>query len=87
VLGIALLATRTQVDSYDGSIMLQVATNAVNHHSLHVVSDYFGLNTPYSAYGLGMSLLMVPAVLLGNQTGRDPAIFAAVTEPGPPRSA
>jgi hypothetical protein len=69
---VGALATRLTPDSYDTNIMLAVARNVVTDGSVRVrpEQDLFHLNSPFASYGLGMSLLMVPAVWLSRQTGR-----------------
>lgn len=46
--------------AYDGRIMFGVARNLVDHLSLKPGPDPLGQNTPYSSYGIGMSLVLVP---------------------------
>jgi hypothetical protein len=67
--GVGLLLSRTTLDSYDASIMGQVATGLVNHASIKVTHDPYQMNIPYSFYGLGMSLLMIPGILVAKITG------------------
>ncbi|HUE61258.1 MAG TPA: hypothetical protein VMO88_16945 [Acidimicrobiales bacterium] len=59
--GIAATLTRTTPDTFDSKVMGQVATNLVNHHSVRIHVQ--GFNQPYSFYGIGMSLFMIPGVL------------------------
>ena len=56
-------------DTYDSSIMGQVAANLVNSHSITVSVDPYHLNSPYSFYGLGMSLLMLPTLEISHLFG------------------
>jgi hypothetical protein len=85
-LAAGLLFARARLDSYDAGIMLQVAQSIVTAHDFRVHSDYFNLNLPYASYGIGMSLLMLPPVLLAPVLHRpveslvmllNPAIIAA----------
>jgi hypothetical protein len=68
--GIGLLVTRNVWDSYDASIMGQVATGLVDHHSITVSLDPYHLNSPHSFYGIGMSLAMIPTIILAKLLGR-----------------
>src|SRR6516162_6474742 len=71
-LGIGLIFARSAPWSYDGSIMFQVAQSIASHGSLLVQHDVFGLNRPYSSYGIGMSLAMIPLYELAHLVGGDP---------------
>jgi hypothetical protein len=66
---------------YDGSIMLQVAEGLVRHGSPVVHDDGFGLNSPYSSYGLGLSLLEMPLVALADHLGRSADQWAMAVNP------
>ncbi|HVA59289.1 MAG TPA: hypothetical protein VNG13_01985 [Mycobacteriales bacterium] len=67
--GIGFLFARSLYDNYDGFIMGEVARNILGHHSITVAIDPLKINTPYSSYGLGMSLLMIPTLALGRLVG------------------
>jgi hypothetical protein len=69
------------LDSYDAWIMFQVSHNIVAHHSLHVTTDPLFLNVPYSSYGIGMSLLWLPAVWLGPHFGISSEALAMLVNP------
>jgi len=58
VLSLGLLFTRPTPESYDAQIMFQVTQSMVDHGNFIVHQDPFGMNTPYSIFGIGMSLLM-----------------------------
>ena len=75
-LAFALLFVRRSPDSYDASIMLQVTQNLVTHGSVRVLHDPLGLNSPYSTYGIGPSLLMAPFYLAGRAVGANPVSVA-----------
>jgi hypothetical protein len=62
LLSFFVIVQRGVVMSYDGTILAGVARNIVEHGSLKVPAglDYFGFNSPYASYGIGMSLLLVP---------------------------
>lgn len=57
---IYLSIQRGSTPAYDAAIYIEVTTNLVDHGSLVVRNDAYGINTPYSAYGLGLSLVLVP---------------------------
>jgi hypothetical protein len=61
--------------------MLQVSHSIVAHHSLHVASDPLFLNLPYSSYGIGMSLLWLPAEWLHLHLGINSAAVAMLVNP------
>jgi hypothetical protein len=65
-------------DSYDSGIMLQVAENLFQHGSVHVTTDYLGLNTPHASFGLATSLGMGVLFELGRAVGVD-STAAAMT--------
>lgn len=55
---------RGTTPTYDAGIYIDVASNLADHGSVVVRNDYYGINTPYSAYGLGLSLVLVPFYLV-----------------------
>jgi hypothetical protein len=71
-LAVGLLFIRRAPDSYDSNIMIQVTQNLVQHGSLHTTHDWLGLNSPYSSYGIGLSLAMVPLYEVGKFAGINP---------------
>lgn len=79
VAGIALLLARVYWDSYDASIMGQVATGILDHHTTRVPFDPYHLNSPHSFYGVGMSLLMLPTAALFKVTGGSAVAGTMVT--------
>jgi hypothetical protein len=66
------MVTRRDLDSYDTDIMFQVTRSMLTEHSFRVHHDVFLFNSPYSVYGLGMSLLMAVPYELALHLGRDP---------------
>ncbi|MCU1426011.1 MAG: hypothetical protein JWL83_11 [Actinomycetia bacterium] len=58
-------------NSYDGVAMQRVAVALVDHGTplVRQSPDQFGLNTPYSGYGIGTSLVMAPLHLVGRVLG------------------
>jgi hypothetical protein len=63
-----------QANSYDGSVMERVAVGIADHGDPLVSQqpDEFGLNTPYSNYGIGTSVVMAPLHLAARAVGADP---------------
>lgn len=65
--------------SYDAASMMGVTRDLVNHGSLQAsagFSDYLHLSTPYSPYGVGTSLLLVPLYVLSKVTGNEPTVLS-----------
>jgi hypothetical protein len=68
-LGFTTIFVRRQRVTYDGYIMAQVAASIANHGSALVhPRDGLGLNTPYSGYGIGTSLVMAVLYKIGDLT-------------------
>jgi hypothetical protein len=74
-LSLGLLFTRPAPESYDAQIIFQVTQSIVDHGSFTVHQDPFGMNTPYSFYGIGMSLLMVLPYWVAERLHQDPGAF------------
>jgi hypothetical protein len=74
-LSLGMLFVRPTPESYDAQIMFQVTQSMVDHRSFIVHQDPFGMNTPYSFYGIGMSLLMVPPYWVAERLHQDPGVF------------
>jgi hypothetical protein len=93
LVGFALFAvyvavSRGEVKSYDGTIMVHLATRLLTEHSLTIdpVTDSLGLQNPHVSYGFGATLLVLPfdalqrAIHVGGGsilTLANPAILAA----------
>jgi hypothetical protein len=74
-LSLGMLFTRSTPESYDAQIMFQVTQSMVDHGSFTVHQDPFGMNTPYSFYGIGMSLLMALPYWVAERLHQDPGVF------------
>jgi hypothetical protein len=74
-----MLFTRATPESYDAQIMFQVTQSMVDHGTFIVHQDPFGINTPYSYYGIGMSLLMACPYWVAERLHQDPGVFAMGT--------
>ncbi len=81
VLVLGVFVSRPEPESYDAKIMVQVTRNFVDNGSVEVTEDEFGFNTPYSTYGLGFSLLMVPADATAKAMGADRDAAVMLTNP------
>jgi hypothetical protein len=75
VLSLGLLFTRPTPESYDAQIMFQVTQSMVDHGSFAVHQDTLGMNTPYSVFGIGMSLLMAIPYWVAERLQQSPGGF------------
>ena len=75
VLSLGLIFTRPTPESYDAQIMFQVTQSVVDHGNFVVHHDPYGMNTPYSVWGIGMSALMAPPYWVAERLHRDPGVF------------
>nr|MDQ6900816.1 hypothetical protein [Candidatus Dormibacteraeota bacterium] len=73
-----LIFARSTVDSYDANIMVHVTESMVHRHDFLVPRsvDPFNLNSPYSFYGLGMSILFAPFYVAAEHLHGDPIAWA-----------
>ncbi len=78
-----LRLARRALDSYDAQIMFAVSKSIATTHTTYVprAADPFGMMSPHSTYGLGLSLMEVPAYLLAVHTGRQPESLAMLVNP------
>lgn len=51
---------------YDGNIMLRVTESLLLHHSVQITDPMLHFNEPYSYFGLGVSLFLIPFVAIGH---------------------
>ena len=70
-----MLFTRPTPESYDAQIMFQVTQSLVDHGNFIVHHDPFGVNSPYSYYGIGMSLLMALPYWVAERLHQDAGVF------------
>ncbi len=66
---IYLAVMRGQIEVYDTQAMLAVAQNLVNHGSLKAEGAGYALSTPWSPYGIAISVLAVPLYALSKWVG------------------
>ena len=67
--------------AYDAASMIAVARDLVNHGTLQASGgfrDYLHLSTPYSPYGIGMSILIVPFYALSKVVGHQQSVLSLV---------
>lgn len=76
-----LAVSRHEVVAYDAMSMVAVAINLTNHFKLNTVGafdDYLHLSTPYSPYGIGLSVLVVPFYALSKLFGHELLLISLV---------
>src|SRR5260370_14379965 len=74
-LSLGMLFTRPTPESYDAQIMFQVTQSMVDHGNFFVHQDPYGMNTPYSIWGIGMSLLMSLPSWVAERLHPDPGVL------------
>jgi hypothetical protein len=74
-LSLGMIFTRATPESYDAQIMFQVTQGIVDHGSITVHQDPLGMNTPYSIFGIGMSLLMALPYWVAERLHQGPGAF------------
>jgi len=81
VLAIYVAVLRGRIEAYDTEAMLSVTKNLVDHGSLTTVGSGWVLgpvSTPYAPYGIGVSILAVPAYLISKVTGHFPVVVSLI---------
>ncbi len=76
-----LAVSRHTFVAYDAMSMVAVGTNLTNHFTLKTVGafdDYFHLSTPYSPYGIGVSVLVVPVYALSKLVGHEMLLLSLI---------
>ena len=84
LLALYVALQRGEIASYDGSIMAQVARHFVDHFSLRVTDDVYGVNSPYASYGIGVSLAAAPLYVIqkvGGTTGPHHQFWVLLVNP------
>jgi len=66
---------------YDGEIAYRVSESLVLHHSLQITDPIYHVNQPYSPYAIGLSLLILPLVVVGAALLHDPRALVTLFEP------
>ncbi|MGO9341849.1 MAG: hypothetical protein ACLP6E_04930, partial [Acidimicrobiales bacterium] len=69
LLAIYISVLRGRIEVHDTRTMLDVTENLVNHGSLKAIGGSYPVTTTWSPYGIGVSLLAVPAYLLSKWIG------------------
>src|SRR5260370_16298850 len=74
-LSLGMLVTRRAPESYDAQIMFQVTQSMVDPGNFIVHQAPFGMNPPYSFWGIGMSLLMALPYWVAEHLHQDAGVF------------
>jgi hypothetical protein len=82
LLALCVAVQRGRVSSYDGKIAYATA-RAIVHGRLHLLpaDDSLGSNLPYSHYGIGMPLVIMPLYLLQRALGLAPDLLVTLASP------
>ncbi len=81
VLVVYVAVLRGKIEVYDTQAMLSVTKNLVNHASFTTIGSGWPLgsvSTPYAPYGIGVSIVAVPAYVLSKWTGHFPYVVSLV---------
>lgn len=76
-----LAVSRHTFVAYDASSMVAVGINLTNHLTFSTVGafdDYLHLSTPYSPYGIGVSVLVVPMYALSKLIGHEMLLLSLI---------
>jgi len=66
---------------YDGELMYRVSEGMVLRHSIQIVDPIYHYAQPYSPYGIGTSLALLPLVALGQLVLHDPRALVVLYLP------
>jgi 4-amino-4-deoxy-L-arabinose transferase-like glycosyltransferase len=82
LLALCVAVQRGRVPSYDGKIAYATA-RAMADGRLHLLpgDDFFKANLPYSHYGIGMPLVILPLYLLQRALGMAPDLLVTLASP------
>ena len=78
--GVYLLSGKTFF-GYDGEITYRMSESLVLRHTAVITDPVYHVSQPYSPYGIGLSLLLVPLVFAGWIALHDPRALVTVFEP------
>ena len=81
LLALYLAVSRHLHVSYDGDSMAAVARNIVDHFTIRTTGafdDYLHLSTPYSPYGIGLSVVMAPVYALSKAIGHQELLLSFI---------
>ncbi|MGP0029174.1 MAG: hypothetical protein ACLPVF_01560 [Acidimicrobiales bacterium] len=73
--------SRHKFVAYDATCMVAVSKNLVDHFTLRTTGafdDYYHLCTPYSPYGVGVSVLAAPVYALSKTTGHEMLLLSLI---------
>jgi hypothetical protein len=78
--GVYLLSGKTFF-GYDGEITYRMSESLVLRHTAVITDPVYHVSQPYSPYGIGLSLLLVPLVFAGWIVLHDPRALVTLFEP------
>ncbi len=78
--GVYLLSGKTFF-GYDGEITYRMSESLVLRHSVVISDPIYHVSQPYSPYGIGLSLLLVPLVFFAWVVLHDPRALVTLFEP------
>ncbi len=81
LVGLVYLLSGPVFYGYDGEIMYRVSESLVLRHSIVISDPIYHFAQPYSPYGIGTSLALVPLVALGQFLMHDPRALVIVYLP------
>jgi hypothetical protein len=81
VLALIYLLSGATFLGYDGDIMYRVSESLVLRHSVQIVDPYWQVNQPYSFYGIGTSLALLPLVAVGVMLAHQGQLAIGLLEP------
>lgn len=79
LLTLYIAVSRQVCVAYDAQAMVAVGRNLVDHFTLRTtgaLKDYYHLNTPYSQYGIAVSVLVVPLYALSKVVGHQDLLIS-----------
>jgi hypothetical protein len=78
--GVYLLSGKTFF-GYDGEITYRMSESLVLRHTAVITDPIYHVSQPYSPYGIGLSLLLMPLVFVGWVLLHDPRALVTLFEP------
>jgi hypothetical protein len=81
LLTLYIAVSRHQFVAYDANVMVASARNLVNHFTLRTTGafdDYLHLSTPWSPYGVGVSVLAAPFYAISKAVGHESLILSLI---------
>jgi hypothetical protein len=81
VLAVYVAVLRGRIEAYDSQVMISVTKNLVDHGSLTTLHSGWTFrpdSRPYAPYGIGVSILAVPAYVISKWTGNFPVVVSLI---------